>query len=591
MTSDAGVAALLPVAITAPIVGAIAAPLLAPLRRWLPFAVGVLALSVSTGTLLLAAPKVYGMHGRILVHYLGNWRPFGGGASLGIAVAADPFGLTFALLTAGLGALLVLAALSELGRLGTREVGGLSCLFLLLLAALIGAALTADVINLFVWFQVAALASYGLTGFFLERPIAIEAAFKLIVLTSAAGFFVFIGAAILYRQHGALNFGQLHDALQPGLQAADALAAALLLCGFATKAGLMPFHGWLPDAHTPAPGAVSALFSGLMVDLGVIGIVRVSLLLDPSAGAGHRLRELLAVFGIVSACAGALLALGQNDLKRLLAWDTVSQTGIVVVGFTTANAQGVGGAMYHLLNHGLFKGLLFLCAGSIVHITGKTDLDEMGGLWRHLPVAAFGFTVGVLAIAGIPPFNGYPSLGLLHEGVHEAYGPLTLLAVELAQALTVAALVRAAYLAFYRRRAQPYEELDRPRLGMRVTVAVLSTGCVALGVAQAPVLRDVIAPGASSLLDPSGYASTVLLRPTGFRLLPLHFAYADAKDVLASVLSALLGLVICWLAIRRPAPAMRIVRPLQRLHTGSVNDYTAFAIAGLALAIGVAIAS
>lgn len=586
MTSDAGVAALLPIAIAAPIVGAVAAPLLAPLRRWLPFAVGVVALAFSSGLLLLAAPKVYGRHGRVLVHYLGHWHPVGG-TSLGIAVAADPFGLTFALLTAALGALLVLAALSELGRLGTREVGGLTCLFLLLLAALIGAALTADLINLFVWFQVAALASYGLTGFFLERPIALEAAFKIIVLTSVAGFLVFIGAATFYRQHGALNFGQLHIALHTSLQAADALAAALLICGFATKAGLMPFHGWLPDAHTPAPGAVSALFSGLMVDLGVIGIVRVSLLLDPSTGAGQRLRELLAGFGIVSACVAALLALGQKDLKRLLAWDTVSQMGIVVVGFETANPLGVGGAMYHLLNHGLFKGLLFLCAGSVVHITGQTELSEMGGLWRRLPVAAFGFTIGVLAIAGIPPFNGYSSLGLLHEGVHAADGPVMLAAVQLAQALTVAALARAAYLAFYRRRAEPYQDLDEPRMGMRITVAALSMGCVALGAAQAPLLRDVIAPGASSLLDPTAYASTVLGHPTAFTWEPLHLAYFDPKDVLASILTALLGLGICWFAIRRPE--LKLARPLQRLHTGSVNDYVAFAVAGLTVAVVIAI--
>src|SRR5205807_10125743 len=121
-----------------------------------------------------------------------------------------------------------------------------ACLFQLLVAALIGAALTADLFNLFVWFEVAALASYGLTGFFLERPIALEAAFKILVLTTIAGFAIFIGAGLLYSGHGALNLGQLHDAIAAHAGTADLVALGLLVSGFATKAGLVPFHGWLP---------------------------------------------------------------------------------------------------------------------------------------------------------------------------------------------------------------------------------------------------------------------------------------------------------------------------------------------------------
>src|SRR5581483_5519448 len=135
-------------------------------------------------------------------------------------------------------------------------------------------ALTGDLFNLFVWFEVAALASYALTAFFLERPIALEAAFKILVLTTIASFGIFIAAALIYSGHGALNMGQIHEAVQHAGRPADAVALALLIGGFATKAGLFPFHGWLPDAHSAAPGPISALFSGLMVNLGIVSVGR-----------------------------------------------------------------------------------------------------------------------------------------------------------------------------------------------------------------------------------------------------------------------------------------------------------------------------
>ncbi|MGH2850028.1 MAG: complex I subunit 5 family protein, partial [Solirubrobacteraceae bacterium] len=409
--TDATLAALLPVAVIAPIGGAVLAPLAARLDRRFPLVISMLALAAAVVILALVAPRVYGGH--VVAHYMGNVAPFGGRA-LGIAFAADPLGMTFALAAAGVGGLLLLFTLSSLRELGARELGGYACLFQLLLAALIGSALTADLFNLFVWFEVAALASYGLTGFFLERPIALEAAFKVLVLTTLASFFIFIGASLLYADHGALNFAQLHGALAHGASTTDMVALALLLCGFATKAGLVPFHGWLPDAHTAAPGPVSALFSALMVNLGIVAIARIVFQVYGPAIASPALTVLL-VGGLTSALGGAVMALAQDDLKRLLAYDTISQMGVLAVGLAAGTASGVAGTTYHLISHALFKGLLFLCAGAIVHMTGETDLSRMGGLARRQPVLAAAFTVGVAGIAGAPPFSGYPSLALIHD--------------------------------------------------------------------------------------------------------------------------------------------------------------------------------
>jgi multicomponent Na+:H+ antiporter subunit D len=570
-------ASLMPLAVVVPLTGAAASPLLAKLHARLPLICGAISMLCATGVLAYLSTSVYDGDGKIVVHYFSSEHPVHG-HSLGIAFAADPFGTTFALLSAVLGLLLFVSLLSEFGDLGERELGGLAALTQLLLAALVAAALTADTVNLFVWFEVAALASYGLTGFFLERPIALEAAFKILVMTSAAGFAVFIGAGMLYSKHGALNFGQLHDALQHGADVASRFALALLVAGFATKAGLMPFHGWLPDAHTPVPGAISALFSGLMVNLGIVAIVRLVLLVFTPEN-GHAVLGLLTVLGIVSAVLGAVLALAQDDLKRLLAWDTVSQMGVLMVGFASDESKGVAGATYHLVNHGIFKALLFLCAGGVVHATGKTRLSEMGALMRPRPVTTFAFTIGVLAIAGIPPLNGFASLGLIHEGIEKH--PLVYGLALLAQVITVAALSRAAYLGFYRRRKEPYEHLQPARPGARAIVLVLSAACIAFGVFGGEVVKRVAGPAASVLLHPQGYATAVLNEHGSVPHSTIEFSY-KLSDLIQTGIEVVLGIVLAAVYIRVREP--RAVAWLRRLHTGSVNDYVAFLAVGMTIA-------
>jgi multicomponent Na+:H+ antiporter subunit D len=566
-------AELLPVPVVVPIVGGIASPLVARVHRRAPLIVGMAALACSGVLLAITAVQVYGGDGKIVTHFLSGERPRGG-RTLGIAIAADPFGLTFALLAAGLGLLLLLSLLSEFGELGKKELGAMSSLVLLLIGALIGAALTGDMVNLFVWFEVASLASYGLTGFFLERPIALEAAFKNVVLTSMAGFAVFIGASVLYTTTGALNFGQLHHAFPLHPSRAELLALALLVAGFATKAGLVPFHAWLPDAHTPVPGAISALFSALMVDLGVVALARIALQLFPSQNA---LRILVMTLGVVSAVVGAVLALMQDDLKRLLAWDTVSQTGLLVAAFCSRTTEGVAGAAYHLVNHGLFKALMFLCAGAVVHATGVTKLSEMGGLTRRRPLLTVAFTFGCAAIAGVPLFNGYASLGLIHEGLHD--DPVAYAAALVAQAVTVAALARAAYLGFYRRRPEPYERLEPPKLGMKISLSVLALGCVAFGVLAEPFVGSIAAPAAATLLHPEHYAAAVLSTGGKLPVVDVHFDYVDPKTLVTTIVEIAVGLLIAVVVIRLGPP--RWLGWLRRLHTGSVNDYAAFSALGL----------
>jgi multicomponent Na+:H+ antiporter subunit D len=574
-------AALLPVPVVLPIIGAIAAPLSARVHRRAPLYIAIAVVLGALAVLCVIAARVFSGDGRIVVHFLSSERPHRGQV-LGIAFVADPFGVVFALLVVAVGAVLLLSLLSEFGDLGRRELGALAALVLLLLGALVGSAFAADTVNLFVWFEVAGLASFGLTGFFLERPIALEAAFKNLVLTSIAGFMVFVGAGLLYRTTGALNFGQLHDVVPVEPTRAQLVAVALVVAGFATKAGLTPFHGWLPDAHTPVPGAISALFSALMVGLGVVALARVRLVLFPALA---HLPGLLMCVGLASAVIGAGLALVQDDLKRLLAWDTVSQTGILVAGFASRTVDGVAGGVYHLVNHALFKSLLFLCAGAVVHSTGLTRLSEMGGLARRRPLLTGGFVLGCAAISGVPPLNGYASLELIHSGLeHE---PVAYAAALLAQVITVAALARAAWLGFLRPRREEYERLTRPHAGMRVSWLLLGAGCVAFGVASAAFVPQVVAPAASILLHPAIFSAAALNHPSAVPHLAVDLKYLDPATLGTAFGEILIGIVAAAVVVRRGAP--KLLRLLRSVHTGSVNDYATFQAAGLVIAAAVLI--
>jgi multicomponent Na+:H+ antiporter subunit D len=570
--------AALPIPVILPICGAVVAPLATRLHRRAPLYLAIVAVVGGLAVLGVVAARVYGGHGRLVAHFLSNEHPEHGRV-LGIAFVADPFGMTFALLVLAVGTILLVSLLSELGDLGRRELGALAALVQLLLAALVGSALSADAVNLFVWFEVAGLASFGLTGFFLERPIALEAAFKNLVLTSIAGFVVFAGAGVLYRTTGALDFGQLHNMVPVRPSHAQLLAIALLVGGFATKAGLVPFHGWLPDAHTPVPGAISALFSALMVGLGVIALARTRLLLFPDL---THLPGMLTAVGIVSAVIGAALALVQDDLKRLLAWDTVSQTGILVAGFAGRTDEGVAGAVYHLVNHALFKSLLFLCAGAVVHSTGLTRLSELGGLVRRRPFLTTGFVIGCAAISGVPPLNGYASLELIHSGLEDQ--PVAYAGALLAQVITVAALSRAAWLGFLRPRRENYEQLTRPHAGMRISWTLLAAGCIAFGVLPAVFVPHVVAPAASILLHPATYAAAALGQVSAVPHLAIELKYLDPATLAMALGEVLVGIGVAYGAIRRGA---KVLDPLRRIHTGSVNDYATFQVVGIVVTAAV----
>lgn len=276
----------------------------------------------------------------------------------------------------------------------------------------------------------------------------------------------------------------------------------LALAGFGVKAGLFPLHIWLPSAHANAPSHVSAIMSGVAIKMGIYGIVRFSGWLPVPAAAGWVVMGL----GAVSALFGIAFAMAQNDLKRLLAYCSVENIGIILVGLGTAllgvthcdaawGRLALAGALLHVWNHGAFKALLFFGAGSVLHATGTREMSRLGGLWRAMPWTASLFTLGALAVSGLPPLNGFVSEWLVYLGLFDAAaqrGTTVWVAVPaaimlgMAGALALACFAKAAAITFLgAARTDTAKQAHECGALMRGPMLALAAVCLAIGLAPA----------------------------------------------------------------------------------------------------------
>lgn len=334
-----------------------------------------------------------------------------------------------------------------------------------------------------------------------HRTAAREAAHWYGAMTQLGFIAILIALFVFSRHAGGDSFAVLRAAgarMSPGVRSGVFLLA---LAGFGSKAGMVPLHVWLPRAHPEAPSQVSALMSGAMVKLGIYGIVRVGFDL---LGLGPRWwGVVLLAAGAVSALFGVLHAMVSSDLKRLLAYSTTENVGLILIGlgasllFAASGASALAGvaaaaALLHALNHAAFKGLLFLGAGAVQSSAGTRDLDRLGGLVRRMPVTATLFGVGALAIAALPPLNGFVSEWLLLQslirgasraGVALAVSmPVAVAAVALTTGLAAATFVKAFGVGFLAQpRSREAAEATEAPVSMRVGMAMLALVCVALG--------------------------------------------------------------------------------------------------------------
>jgi multicomponent Na+:H+ antiporter subunit D len=267
-----------------------------------------------------------------------------------------------------------------------------------------GVIVTGDLFNLFVFMEIALFSAFALVAYG-SKAEEFEAAFKYAVMGSVSSLIILVGIAVLYSATSNLTLSKIAEAV-PTLDRKIILwVGGLFMAGFGLKAAAMPFHAWLPDAHSSAPAPISAMLSGVLIKaLGIYVIIRIYF---DVFDAPQFFTTALLVLGTVSIIIGVFLAVGQWDLKRLLAYHSISQIGYILLGLGIATPLGILGAVFHLFNHAIFKSLLFYNAGSVEYALGTRDLKKMGNLTKLLPTTSQTSMIASLSISGIPPFNGF----------------------------------------------------------------------------------------------------------------------------------------------------------------------------------------
>jgi multicomponent Na+:H+ antiporter subunit D len=525
-----------------------------------------------------------------MTEWVGGWQPVDG-ESVGIVLTGDGPGLGMA----ALASLLTLAALvyswhyyDEPPR---RHAGSFPALMLLFQGGMCGFAISGDLFNMFVWFELMSVVAYALTGTRVEEARPVQGALTFAVVTSLGAYALLMGLALLYARTGQLALTQIGRGLDEH-GGPDALVLAgfvLVVTGLLVKSAAVPFHFWLPDAHAVAPTPVCMLLSGVMVELGTYGVWRVygAVFSGPGGLPAPDLRRALLVLGVLTAVLGAVMCWFQRHIKRQLAYSTVAHTGLFLIGIGLLTPEGDDGIALYLLGHAGVKAALFACTGILLDRFGSVDEYALHGRARPLRGVAAMYAVGALGLAGLPPFGTGLGKAVTEEA---AGGPLTVVFV-LVSAVTGAAVLRVTARVFLGLGPRPEEDTayettgsgeepeTRQRLSgipdtMRAVPAVLLAAALAVGVV--PGFARLVAHGVSE----AGSGGVVVAPP--------HWTPAG---VLLGLTSAALAVGLAALAVARPrlfAGAYR-ASPLRRLQSGHVGDYVAWLLVGTVLLAALAL--
>lgn len=430
---------------------------------------------------------------------------------------------------------------------------------LVVLAANLGVVLAGDLVTLYLFFE-----ALGLVAFLLvihtETDDAKKAAGKYFWMTVIGGFALVGGIFLTFALGGS---GALEPLPEGGNEALRWAAAVLLILGFGVKAGMVPVHVWLPDAHPVAPAPASALLSGVMIKAGAYGIFRVvTALFRPEIGAeveshlwefSEQLGLVVLWIGIATMFIGVFLALQQSNAKRMLAYHSVSQMGFILAGIGAAGylgahgAMGVAGGLYHVVNHALFKACLFLGVGAVYYRTHSLDLYHTGGLWKKMPITFVFMCIAAAGITGVPLFNGFVSKCLIHHAIVEAWEYHELVSLGIAEKIyivtcggTACSFIKLIGLMFLGKPKMEYgpEVKDAPPR-MLLGMGVLATAIIALGWFPQLLIKGVFQPG----LHTWGLHSDILDHY-------LEHSFLSGPDLMSVVIAFALGFTFFFVGMK-----------------------------------------
>jgi formate hydrogenlyase subunit 3/multisubunit Na+/H+ antiporter MnhD subunit len=472
-------------------------------------------------------------------------------------IQLDALSAFFLLPVLGLPAIAAIYGKAYLAAYSGKKNLGVSWFFYTILTASMMLVVVARnaVLFLMAW-EIMSVSSFFLVCFEDEKESVRKAGWTYLVATHIGTAFLLVMFVLLAHHGPSMDFDHFSAAGMNGVSVSG-LIFLLAIIGFGTKAGFMPFHVWLPEAHPAAPSHVSAVMSGVMIKTGIYGIVRILTFLghpDPWWG------WVLTGIGVVSGILGVLFALAQHDLKRLLAYHSVENIGIIALGLGMGvlgmalnqpllAVLGFAGGLLHVLNHAIFKGLLFLGAGAVLHETGERDIEKLGGLMRRMPWTGALFLLGAVAICGLPPLNGFVSEFIIYVAAFSGMGlsgtSLSSIAIITALAmiggLAAACFTKAFGVVFLGEpRTSAVMQAHEVSPAMRFSMVLLGIGCVLIGF-SGPAVISAMKPVVETVTGYQGYDVAAHLAVS---LPPLKHISAAA-----GILLAILGVLI-WLRQR-----------------------------------------
>lgn len=384
--------------------------------------------------------------------------------------------------------------------------------FLLLTeAGCLGVFLAGNLFTLFLFFEVMSIASYLLVVH-KEKQEALDAGRNYLYLGVAGGLSLLLGIFILHGYLGTTEIASLPEIMERS-EVAGYIAAALMIIGFGVKAGMVPIHIWLPKAHPVAPSPASALLSGIMIKTGAFGILLVTNMIFASPVEGHMydytrtMGFILIWIAMITMFSAAFMALFQSNVKRTLAFSSISQMGYILMGIGCAaymgseGMMGFTGSLYHILNHAFFKAGMFMMVGAVYSRTKKLDLSELGGLRKEFPYTAIAFAIAACGIAGIPLFNGYASKTLLHHAIEDSFyygGHVSLYYAEIifsiTSALTVCYIFKITRGVFFGERNEYFKGIGGETFSEKIVLITFAAAILIVGIIPHEVLRNIIVP-------------------------------------------------------------------------------------------------
>ena len=499
-------------------------------------------------------------------------------------------------------------------------------LLLLVVVGSYGMVFTGDLFNLFVFFEISSISLCGLVAFKTNRGESFEAAFKYMLYSTITGVLMLMSIGILYGQYGLLNMAGISGAMTRagGATLIDKIALGMLVTVFSLKAGSVPMHMPTPDAYGEAPAGITALFVASS-QAGLYAVFRTGFTIYAPNLDPYSVGLVLIILGILSMFVGVTMALIQKDIKRLMAYHAISQTGYMLLGVGVGMAvlydpvnleryglNAVRGGIFHIINHAMYKGLLFMTAGAIIYRTGTSNLNEMRGLGHHMKFTAVMFIIGAMAIAGLPPTNGFASKLMIYESTYH-FSPVIAAVAMMVSVLTLASFVKVFYSAFLG--PKPDKPVKDVPTSMKFGMLMLGSVVILFSLFPATVVSTIVDPAVQALIPvyvptpviPGSYSftNTLITGDTTWNAAALIFAFLVCLIIVSAIrsmgnpsyakrehvgkpyyfgneiisTSRVTGSNVYWGFIRA---MKRYYKPVTKEHTGNANDYVGWLVLALA---------